>query len=92
MSIENVLALFKIDLSITHDKKDDYFLKLIKANEAELKRKGIILETDNVDDEMLLSDYSAWQYRNRMENEPMPNNIQYRLRNRIARKRSGRDG
>ena len=88
--IDNVLELFKIDLGITHNKRDTYFTQLIESNKGELERKGVKLKLENADDIMFLSDYAAWQYRNRMENEPMPNNLQYRLRNRIARIRSGK--
>lgn len=90
--ILKALELFKIDLGIMHNKRDTYFVTLLEGVKSEIERKGIVLDLEIADDIIFFCDYAAWQYRKRMENEPMPNNLQYRLRNRIIRKRSGIDG
>ncbi|WP_342546123.1 hypothetical protein [Lysinibacillus sp. FSL K6-4013] len=83
-----ILTLFKIDLGITHTARDDYFSKLIEGTINEIERKGIKLNCENVDDQMLVADYAAWTYRKRQENIPISRNIQLRLKNRIVRERS----
>lgn len=52
-----ILTLFKIDLGITHTARDDYFSKLIEGTINEIERKGIKLNCENVDDQMLVADY-----------------------------------
>lgn len=87
--METVLSLLKIDLGITHNLRDTFFNTLLTTCNAELARKGIDLDLSAVDDQMLLSDYSAWQYRKRTEDVPLANNLQWRIRNRIVKGRSG---
>ena len=86
--METVLSLLKIDLGITHALRDTFFNALLTTCKAELVRKGIDLDLAAVDDQMLLSDYAAWQYRKRTEDVPLANNLQWRIRNRVARGRS----
>lgn len=85
--MENVLALFKIDLGITHDLRDSFFIQLIKGSIKEIERRGITLDLKAADDQMLVVDYAAWSYRKRQEDIPLSNNIQHRLRNRIIKER-----
>ena len=92
MNTSIILTLLKIDLGITHTARDDYFTKLIEGSIGEIERRGIELYATNTDDQMLVADYSAWIYRKRQENIPLPHNINLRLRNRIVRKRSVEDG
>ena len=87
--MDEVLKLFKLDLGITHDRRDAYFNSLLQASLLELKRKGIVLDLSQADDQMLLSDYAAWLYRKRQENVPMANNLNWRIMNRKVRKRAG---
>ncbi len=87
--MDEVLKLFKLDLGITHDKRDAYFYALLEAAVLELKRKGIVLDLGQADDMMLLSDYAAWLYRKRQEDVPMANNLNWRIMNRKVRKRGG---
>jgi hypothetical protein len=89
--METILELLKIDLGITHDKRDKYFTALIEAAEKELNRKGCNIDITAVDDQMLVVDYACWTYRKRQTNESLPNNLQLRIRNRIIRTRSGAD-
>ena len=92
MDNETVLKLFKSDLGITHSLKDEYFLSLLNGAKVEIERKGITLDLNNVDDQLLLSDFAAWTYRKRQEDVPMAKNIQLRLRSRIVKERSGANG
>lgn len=86
--METVLEMFKIDLGISHNKRDAYFTNYLQAQQNELERKGIALNFDKVEDIMLLSDYAAWNYRKRSEDMPLANNLLYRLRNRQIQKRA----
>ena len=85
--MDTVLNLLKIDLGITHSLRDAYLIPLIKGSKAEIEKRGITLDLNNTGDQMLLSDYAAWTYRKRLEDAPLANNIQTRLRNRMIEER-----
>ena len=85
--METILSLFKIDLGITHNLRDSFFIQLIKSSVEEIERRGITLNLNAADDQMLIVDYAAWTYRKRLEDIPLANNIQHRLRNRIIKER-----
>lgn len=84
----DVLTLFKIDIGVSHNKRDTLFLSIIEASKKEIERKGINLDIDDIEDKMLLSDYSVWVYENRREDKPLAKNIDLRIKNRIVRERS----
>ena len=83
------MKLLKLDLGISHDKRDSYFIALLESAQMELSRKGIVLNLTQADDMMLLSDYAAWLYRKRQEDVPMSNHLNWRLMNRKVRVRAG---
>lgn len=85
--MDTLLNLLKIDLGITHNLRDAFFIGLIKATIKEIERKGIKLDLNAADDQMLVTDYAAWSYRKRQEDIPLANNLQQRLRNRIIKER-----
>lgn len=89
---DTVLKLLKMDLGITHSARDEYFLSFLNGCKSEIERKGITLDLNNLDDQILLSDYAAWMYRKRQEDVPLANNIQLRIRNRIVKERSAANG
>lgn len=90
--LDKALKLFKIDMGITHNKRDEYYLSLIESSQKELERKGIYLKEESIDDVILLVDYSLWAYRKRQEDVPISNNLQIRIKNRIVLERSKEDG
>jgi hypothetical protein len=85
--METVLSLLKIDLGISHNLRDAFFIKLIQGSLGEIQKRGIKLDLNNAADQMLLTDYAAWTYRKRQEDAPLASNIQHRLRNRIIEER-----
>jgi S-adenosylmethionine synthetase len=85
--MEILLNLLKIDLGITHNLRDAFFLQLLKSSIQEIERRGITLNTTSADDQMLIVDYACWTYRKRQEDIPLANNLQHRLRNRIIKER-----
>ena len=85
--MDTVLTLFKHDLGITHNLRDEFFLSIVNASKLELERKGITLDLNSIDDKMLISDYAAYNYRNRIANVPLSMNLQLRIRNRIIKSR-----
>lgn len=87
--MNEALKLLKLDLGITHDKRDAYFNAMLNAALLELKRKGVVLDLAGADDKMLLSDYAAWLYRKRQEDVPLSNNLKWRLMNRKTKNRAG---
>ena len=86
--MDEVLKLLKLDLGITHDKRDAYFNALLNSAVLELERKGIALSLAEADDQMLLSDYAAWLYRKRQDGVPLAKNLKLRLMNRKVRARA----
>jgi hypothetical protein len=85
--METLLSLFKIDLGITHNLRDSFFIELLNSSMEELGRKGITLDISRSDDSILIVDFALWNYRKRQENVDLARNIQYRIRNRIVEER-----
>jgi S-adenosylmethionine synthetase len=85
--METLLNLLKLDLGITHNLRDAFFISLINATIKEIERRGITVDQQSADDQMLVVDYACWTYRKRQEDIPLANNIQHRLRNRIIKER-----
>jgi hypothetical protein len=85
--MNTLLNLLKLDLGITHAIRDAFFIQLIQGSIKEMERRGITLDKTSADDQMLIVDYAAWQYRKRQEDAPLANNIQHRIRNRIIAER-----
>ncbi len=86
--MNQALEMLKIDLGINHDKRDAYFNNLLQASKNELQSRGVYLDLLDVEDLMLLCDYSAWNYRKRQENIPISRNLQQRIRNRQTKARA----
>ncbi len=82
------LELFKLDLGISHSKRDRYFLQLLKSAENEIKGKGISINLEKSDDLLLVVDFALWRYRKRTEDVPLSKNIQQRIRDRIVKERA----
>lgn len=88
MEFEQVLKLLKYDLGVSGNQRDEYLLQCLSAANSELARKGVVLDLTAADDVMLLSDYTAYKYRHRTDDAPLPKNIQLRIRNRDTKSRS----
>lgn len=86
-SMETVLQLLKYDLGISSEARDIYLKALIEANQKEIEKKGIDLTLTDVEDQMLLVDYSAWKYRKRNEDVQLANNLRQRIQDRIVKAR-----
>lgn len=86
-SMETVLQLLKYDLGISSEARDIYLKALIEANQKEIEKKGIDLTLTDVEDQMLLADYSAWKYRKRNEDVQLANNLRQRIQDRIVKAR-----
>lgn len=90
MDIKNILEIVKQDLLIKSDVRDDYLTTIIKSCIRELKSRGITLN-NSVDDTLLVADLTAFRYRHRTDNEPEPQNLQHRIRNKKIKGRLYRD-
>lgn len=82
-----MLNLLKLDMGITHNLRDAFFMKLLDGTMQEIKRRGITLDLKSADDQMLVVDYASWMYRKRQDDVPLASNIQHRIRNRIIKER-----
>lgn len=84
----NALDLLKNDLGIIHTKRDEYYYALLHSVNKELSERGIHLDMENIEDQMLLSDYAAWKYRNREKNVELAKNLKIRIMNRKVKGRA----
>lgn len=84
----DTLILVKLDLGISHAKRDAYYNALLYSAEQELSEKGIHLDLNCVEDQMLLSDYAVWRYRNREQDIPLAKNLEIRIMNRKVKGRT----
>lgn len=88
MDFSNCLIMLKSDLGISHNARDDYLTSVLEACLKELASRGVSLDIDgSVEDEMLLSDYAAWRYRNRDKPISLAQNLQIRINNKKAKGR-----
>lgn len=85
-TIERALMLLKLDLGLSSTARDEYFKTLIGACQSELEKK-FRLDLTDLEDMILLTDFSVWRYRSRISGDPMPENLKFRIRNRSARGR-----
>lgn len=86
--IENdLLALVKLDLQLITPQGSDidtFITHLIQAAQAKIRREGITLDLDDVEDCDLVVMYASYLYRKRVGNEPaMPRMLRYALNNRL---------
>lgn len=88
MTDEDILEIVKMDLDISSGAKDKYFLSLISFAKAAIKREGIAL-AQSIEDGMLVATYTAYLYRKRRENVPMPRMLRYALNNRLFSQKAG---
>ncbi len=86
--MDEIIAILKLNLGISHDQKDKALLEEIKAAKSELESKSIKIDYDSPEDRMLLVDFSLWRYKNKNEDIALPKSISYRIKNRIAKRRA----
>ena len=78
-----ILAMLKVDLGITTEVYDERLAQYIESAKANIGREGITLDTEQVDDCMLIIMYSAWTWRKRADGDGMPRMLRYALNNRL---------
>lgn len=90
--LANCLQLLKLDLSITHNLRDDYFINALKTAKKEIEKMGVDLsDTTSVEDTKLIVDYTVWNYRKRQEDVGLPRNLKFRIHNRVIQKAGASD-
>ncbi len=83
-----LLDILKNDLGITHTKKDTYFLNLLEGRKRELEKKGIVLDINNIEDVILICDYTSFCYKNRDEDVELSKNLKLRILNKKMESRA----
>lgn len=79
-----ILQMTKLNLAITGTTWDEYLSDLISAAESMIKREGIVLDINDIEDCNLIVMYASYLYRKRAEdNQPMPRMLRYALNNRL---------
>ena len=83
-NVNTTLGLVKARLNrlSTDTSLDEYLSSRIEAADQELARIGITLDSESVDDTMLLADFVVWQYQNRDSSSGMPDWLRLRRRER----------
>ncbi len=83
---DRALKLLKLDLGISHNKRDELLNAEIKASERMLYDRGISLDLSVLADMLLLVMHSAWLHERRDKPElSMPRSLALMIRNRQAR-------
>lgn len=89
--MNEILTLFKLNIGITSDAKKQLFEARITAAIQELARKGISINENDADDQMLVADLAAWIHEKRNSNEPIPMHIKERISDRKVKARCTTD-
>ena len=90
-AIATCLSLFRLDLGITHNLRDSFFLNLIQSTVSELEGMGVDLSSSTVEDIQLVVDYSSWMYRKRDQDGGLPRRLQFKIHNRVIQKAGAKD-
>ena len=80
--VTTALPLVKANLNITQTVRDDYLTAIISGVVEQLQdEQGLALDVANPYHLQFVVDFSAWRYRARGEDGPMPQNLRFRLNN-----------
>lgn len=77
------LTMLKVDLGISVEAYDTRLTQYIQTSKNEIKREGISLSDDSLDDCTLIVMFAAWLWRKRDTGEGMPRMLRYALNNRL---------
>jgi len=85
------LTLLKVDLGLMRpsDNQLTYLSSLLEMAASAIKREGITLQAENLEDDMLVEMYAAWLYRKRANDGNtsfavgMPRMLRYQLNNKL---------
>ena len=79
---DTALPLVKANLNITQDVRDEYLTAIINGVVEQLQNEqGLALDEADPYHLQFVVDFSAWRYRGRGEDGPMPQNLRFRLNN-----------
>lgn len=85
MDSTEALRLLKLDLGITHTKRDELLLREIAASEKMLCDRGVLIDPTSDEDMMLLVMHSAFLHERKKDgNIAMPQPLALLIRNRQA--------
>lgn len=88
---DTALPLVKANLNITQDVRDEYLTAIINGVVEQLQNEqGLALDEADPYHLQFVVDFSAWRYRGRGEDGPMPQNLRFRLNNLMIH--NGGDG
>lgn len=83
MTDATILAMLKVDLGISTEAYDERLEQYIQAAKTQIEREGITLDTEQIDDCMLIIMFAAWLWRKRADGDGMPRMLRYALNNRL---------
>lgn len=79
---DTALPLVKANLNITQNVRDEYLTAIINGVVEQLQNEqGLALDEADPYHLQFVVDFSAWRYRGRGEDGPMPQNLRFRLNN-----------
>lgn len=84
MTDENILTLVKADvgLIVLNDAQTAFLESCLSSAKAFIEREGVTLDLTDVEDVKLVEMYTAYLWRKRATNEPMPRMLRWALNNR----------
>lgn len=78
-----MLSMLKTDLGLMKTVYDERLVQYLGSAQTQIKREGISLNLESVDDMQLVVMYAAWMWRRRDSGEGMPRMLRYALNNRL---------
>lgn len=78
-----MLEALKIDIGLTSKAYDDRLKQYLSAAQAEIKKEGVTLDTDNIDHAQTVVMYAGWLWNKRKTGTGMPRMVRYQLNNLI---------
>lgn len=93
LQMYNLLTMLKTDLGITATAYDGRLENYIQSADTQIKREGIALDYESIDDSQLAVMYAAWMWRKRDGvDSGMPRMLRYQLNNRLFAEKVGGNG
>lgn len=77
-----ILSIVKTDLQLSGTAYDSLLWSSLQAAKAAITREGVTL-TDSEEDNVLCAMYTAYLFRKRRDNQPMPRALRWMLNNRL---------
>lgn len=83
MSDADILVAVKTDLQISVSSYDTHLTRLIGMAKELIEKEGASLDASSIPDGILVAQYTAYLWRKRAEDVPMPRSLRWALNNKL---------